>query len=85
MLQELAVSLEHELHAYIIGGGSSSVVQAGLAAAAAAAARRGSSDPVQEYKSRARMLCTGLRYEDGISPQLIAGEREPREVGGSGC
>ena len=57
-------------------------------AAAAAGARRGSSSGpsaggLADYKARARVLATGLRHRDGVSPQLLGGEVTPEEVRGA--
>jgi len=35
---------------------------------------------LQDYKSRARMLCTGLRHRDGIAAELLTGRRLAKEV-----
>lgn len=42
-------------------------------------------DLLQAYKTRVRMLCTGLRYPDGVSADLIAGHRRAQEVGVGVC
>jgi hypothetical protein len=48
----------------------------------AAAAVQTAAVQLQTYKARVRMLCTGLRYPDGVSPELIAGDRSADEVRG---
>jgi hypothetical protein len=86
-LQALAQQLEQELHTHIVSNNSSSNSSRTAGAAAAAAGRPGSGSSssssgsaVTDYKKQARMLCTGLRYPDGIAGQLLKGERAPREV-----
>jgi hypothetical protein len=77
-LQELANKLEDELHTHIIN--SSSNGRNAPAAAGRSGGSGGSSDAVADYKKQARMLCTGLRYPDGIAGQLLTGERAPSQV-----
>jgi hypothetical protein len=82
-LQELANKLEDELHMHILSSSSSSSSNDRSAAAAAAgraSGAGGSSSAVTDYKKQARMLCTGLRYPDGIAGQLLTGERAPKDV-----
>jgi hypothetical protein len=90
-LQQLAERLEFAVQQYIRQQErqqGDAAAAAGPAAAAVGKAGGGngsgdrSSGLLQSYKARVRMLCTGLRYPDGVSPELIAGARTADEVGG---
>eukprot|EP00879_Flechtneria_rotunda_P005754 GHRR01006055.1.p1 GENE.GHRR01006055.1~~GHRR01006055.1.p1 ORF type:complete len:1758 (+),score=833.29 GHRR01006055.1:791-5275(+) len=99
-LQQLAESLELELHKFVIqplnssSNGSSSTASRSESPAAAATAgvgpngwlaagSRSTADAaLQEYKRRARMLVTGLKYPDGIAGSLIAKEKSAAQVVG---
>lgn len=61
-------------------GPDASVAAAAGGGSSAAAAGQTAAAQLQTYKARVRMLCTGLRYPDGVSPELIAGDRSPDEV-----
>jgi hypothetical protein len=90
-LQQLAERLEAAVQQYIQQQAQQEAAgAAGSAAAAAAGGGAGAAGVTQSpavllqtYKARVRMLCTGLRYPDGVAPELIAGDRAVEEVGTS--
>jgi hypothetical protein len=96
-LQQLAESLEAALQQHIQQqqqaqppGSTAAGSTAGTSptAAAAAGGGRGGQSPavlLQAYKARVRMLCTGLRYPDGVSAELLSGSRPPQEVSDVYC
>jgi hypothetical protein len=78
-LLQLAKELEGELHAHVTN--TSLTVRANPGSSLGASAGQSGQHPaLQEYKSRARMLCTGLRHRDGVAAELLSGSRVVKEV-----
>lgn len=84
-LQHLAEVLEMELYQYVTNQGTANGGSAAAVASSSSSISTGKAGAaVQEYKSRARMLCTAIRYPDGLAPALIGGEKLASEVSGFG-